>query len=196
MHRGTAIRLRELNALLASINNKHSVLSHINKSLAAWTAVELKVGKQYVWFIRTDRRETSKQPIRTRYLGHVTGYQPMRDKYYYFMSRVKMLSHLHGVGRNKSTYHSIESLNWDNLTNFLYRGKNRGPLNRGPTVFILFFIISGALLEFLILSPTVSILQPITHVVFSQHPTRSERLTAVVLQSDCVLCLFDHWFRH
>eukprot|EP00116_Pleurobrachia_bachei_P013410 sb/3473672/ len=25
--------------------------------------------------------ETSKQPIRTRYLGHVTGYQPIRDQY-------------------------------------------------------------------------------------------------------------------
>eukprot|EP00116_Pleurobrachia_bachei_P001577 sb/3461839/ len=26
--------------------------------------------------------ETSKQPIRTRYLGHVTGYQPIRDQYF------------------------------------------------------------------------------------------------------------------
>eukprot|EP00116_Pleurobrachia_bachei_P016983 sb/3477245/ len=25
--------------------------------------------------------EISKQPIRTRYLGHVTGYQPIRDQY-------------------------------------------------------------------------------------------------------------------
>eukprot|EP00116_Pleurobrachia_bachei_P019047 sb/3479309/ len=25
---------------------------------------------------------TSKQPIRTRYLGHVTGYQPVRDQYF------------------------------------------------------------------------------------------------------------------
>ena len=25
--------------------------------------------------------ESSKQPIRTRYLGHVTGYQPIRDQY-------------------------------------------------------------------------------------------------------------------
>eukprot|EP00116_Pleurobrachia_bachei_P014629 sb/3474891/ len=25
--------------------------------------------------------DTSKQPIRTRYLGHVTGYQPIRDQY-------------------------------------------------------------------------------------------------------------------
>eukprot|EP00116_Pleurobrachia_bachei_P012725 sb/3472987/ len=30
--------------------------------------------------------ETSKQPIRTRYLGHVTGYQPIRDKYFRFRS--------------------------------------------------------------------------------------------------------------
>eukprot|EP00116_Pleurobrachia_bachei_P012150 sb/3472412/ len=26
--------------------------------------------------------ETSKQPIRTHYLGHVTGYQPIRDQYF------------------------------------------------------------------------------------------------------------------
>eukprot|EP00116_Pleurobrachia_bachei_P017006 sb/3477268/ len=26
--------------------------------------------------------ETSKQPIRTRYLGHVTGYQQIRDQYF------------------------------------------------------------------------------------------------------------------
>eukprot|EP00116_Pleurobrachia_bachei_P011238 sb/3471500/ len=26
--------------------------------------------------------ETNKQPIRTRYLGHVTGYQPIRDQYF------------------------------------------------------------------------------------------------------------------
>eukprot|EP00116_Pleurobrachia_bachei_P016123 sb/3476385/ len=25
---------------------------------------------------------TSKQPIRTRYLGHLTGYQPIRDQYF------------------------------------------------------------------------------------------------------------------
>eukprot|EP00116_Pleurobrachia_bachei_P012760 sb/3473022/ len=27
-------------------------------------------------------RDTCKQPIRTRYLGHVTGYQPIRDQYF------------------------------------------------------------------------------------------------------------------
>eukprot|EP00116_Pleurobrachia_bachei_P015437 sb/3475699/ len=30
--------------------------------------------------------ETSKQPIRTRYLGHVTGYQPIRDQYFLIRS--------------------------------------------------------------------------------------------------------------
>eukprot|EP00116_Pleurobrachia_bachei_P011389 sb/3471651/ len=30
--------------------------------------------------------ETSKQPIRTRYLGHMTGYQPMRDQYFLIRS--------------------------------------------------------------------------------------------------------------
>eukprot|EP00116_Pleurobrachia_bachei_P014955 sb/3475217/ len=29
---------------------------------------------------------TSKQPIRTRYLGHVTGYQPIRDQYFLIRS--------------------------------------------------------------------------------------------------------------
>eukprot|EP00116_Pleurobrachia_bachei_P017697 sb/3477959/ len=30
--------------------------------------------------------ETSKQPIRARYLGHVTGYQPIRDQYFLIRS--------------------------------------------------------------------------------------------------------------
>eukprot|EP00116_Pleurobrachia_bachei_P018484 sb/3478746/ len=29
---------------------------------------------------------TSKQPIRTRYLGHVTGYHPIRDQYFLIQS--------------------------------------------------------------------------------------------------------------
>eukprot|EP00116_Pleurobrachia_bachei_P013937 sb/3474199/ len=31
--------------------------------------------------------ETSKQPIRTRYLGHVTGYQPIRVQYFLLSTR-------------------------------------------------------------------------------------------------------------
>eukprot|EP00116_Pleurobrachia_bachei_P016332 sb/3476594/ len=30
--------------------------------------------------------ETSKQPIRTRYLGHVAGYQPIREQYFLIWS--------------------------------------------------------------------------------------------------------------
>ena len=30
--------------------------------------------------------EFRKQPIRTRYLGHVTGYQPIRDQYFLIWS--------------------------------------------------------------------------------------------------------------
>ena len=30
--------------------------------------------------------DTSKQPIITRYLGHVTGYQPIRDQYFLIRS--------------------------------------------------------------------------------------------------------------
>eukprot|EP00116_Pleurobrachia_bachei_P012258 sb/3472520/ len=37
--------------------------------------------------------DTSKQPIRTRYLGHVTGYQPIRDQY--FLVRSVPASHYH-----------------------------------------------------------------------------------------------------
>eukprot|EP00116_Pleurobrachia_bachei_P015530 sb/3475792/ len=33
--------------------------------------------------------ETSKQPIRTRYLGHVTGYQPIRDQYFLGLTLIK-----------------------------------------------------------------------------------------------------------
>eukprot|EP00116_Pleurobrachia_bachei_P002959 sb/3463221/ len=36
-----------------------------------------KVGQEVI----KEPTETSKQPIRTRYLGHVTGYQPIRDQY-------------------------------------------------------------------------------------------------------------------
>ena len=35
-----------------------------------------------VYYAGTDR----KQPIRTRYLGHVTGYQPIRDQYFLIRS--------------------------------------------------------------------------------------------------------------
>eukprot|EP00116_Pleurobrachia_bachei_P015642 sb/3475904/ len=35
---------------------------------------------------RLEPTESSKQPIRTRYLGHVTGYQPIRDQYFLIRS--------------------------------------------------------------------------------------------------------------
>eukprot|EP00116_Pleurobrachia_bachei_P005557 sb/3465819/ len=38
--------------------------------------------------------ETSKQPIRTRYLGHVTGYQPIRDQYFLIRSIDSILIYL------------------------------------------------------------------------------------------------------
>ena len=40
--------------------------------------------------------ESSKQPIRARYLGHVTGYQPIRDQYFLVRS-VPSVYHKHGV---------------------------------------------------------------------------------------------------
>eukprot|EP00116_Pleurobrachia_bachei_P015765 sb/3476027/ len=39
---------------------------------------------QYIMY--QEPTETSKQPIRTRYLGHVTGYQPIRDQYFLIRS--------------------------------------------------------------------------------------------------------------
>eukprot|EP00116_Pleurobrachia_bachei_P005180 sb/3465442/ len=36
--------------------------------------------------INQELTETSKQPIKTRYLGHVTGYQPIRDEYFLIRS--------------------------------------------------------------------------------------------------------------
>eukprot|EP00116_Pleurobrachia_bachei_P012084 sb/3472346/ len=38
------------------------------------------------WRQEVEPTETSKQPIRTRYLGLVTGYQPIRDKYFLIRS--------------------------------------------------------------------------------------------------------------
>eukprot|EP00116_Pleurobrachia_bachei_P007687 sb/3467949/ len=35
--------------------------------------------------------QKSKQPIRTRYLGHVTGYQPIKDSYFLVRSALKLL---------------------------------------------------------------------------------------------------------
>eukprot|EP00116_Pleurobrachia_bachei_P018397 sb/3478659/ len=34
------------------------------------------------FFLLQEPTDTSKQPTRTRYLGHVTGYQPIRDQYF------------------------------------------------------------------------------------------------------------------
>ena len=50
--------------------------------------------------IRTPHLETtgfSKQPIRTRYLAHVTGYQPIRDQYFLIRSVPKIMSCLSNV---------------------------------------------------------------------------------------------------
>eukprot|EP00116_Pleurobrachia_bachei_P018537 sb/3478799/ len=35
---------------------------------------------------KSDMPRVVKQPIRTRYLGHVTGYQPIRDQYFLIRS--------------------------------------------------------------------------------------------------------------
>eukprot|EP00116_Pleurobrachia_bachei_P013513 sb/3473775/ len=40
----------------------------------------------YPTYYHIEPTETSKQPIRTCYLGHVTGYQPIRDQYFLIRS--------------------------------------------------------------------------------------------------------------
>eukprot|EP00116_Pleurobrachia_bachei_P007836 sb/3468098/ len=47
--------------------------------------------------------ETSKQPIKTRYLGHVTVYQPIRDQY--FLIRSVPTIHLSTIGRSRTRHH-------------------------------------------------------------------------------------------
>eukprot|EP00116_Pleurobrachia_bachei_P006355 sb/3466617/ len=39
-----------------------------------------------IFYREQEPTETSKQPIRTRYLGHVTGYQPIKDQYFLIRS--------------------------------------------------------------------------------------------------------------
>eukprot|EP00116_Pleurobrachia_bachei_P018147 sb/3478409/ len=49
--------------------------------------------------------ETSKQPIRTRYLGHVTSYQPIRDQY--FLTRSVPDTYIHQtLLRSRNIAHS------------------------------------------------------------------------------------------
>eukprot|EP00116_Pleurobrachia_bachei_P007337 sb/3467599/ len=47
---------------------------------------ELQIKEKTIWVTSAIPTDTSKQPIRTRYLGHVTGYQPIRDQYFLIRS--------------------------------------------------------------------------------------------------------------
>eukprot|EP00116_Pleurobrachia_bachei_P018321 sb/3478583/ len=57
--------------------------------------------------------QTSKQPIRSRYLGHVTGYQPIRDHYFLIRSvpggcwviNCYLRSGFHGLEESCHLYH-------------------------------------------------------------------------------------------
>eukprot|EP00116_Pleurobrachia_bachei_P004707 sb/3464969/ len=69
--------------------------------------------------------DTSKQPIRTRYLGHVTGYQPIRDQYFLirsvpvsFLISSYILSHkqTNGVTKAISDTCSYYCTSIDNMT--------------------------------------------------------------------------------
>eukprot|EP00116_Pleurobrachia_bachei_P010115 sb/3470377/ len=59
-------------------------------------------------FTHQEPTETSKQPIRTRYLGHVTGYQPIRDQY--FLIRSVPVTHSSHTDKVHSSSHIIVSL--------------------------------------------------------------------------------------
>ena len=47
--------------------------------------------------------ESSKQPIRAGHLGHVTGYQPIRDQYFMVRSVPGLCYHVNRVNRRVAT---------------------------------------------------------------------------------------------
>eukprot|EP00116_Pleurobrachia_bachei_P012483 sb/3472745/ len=76
--------------------------------------------------------ETSKQPIRTRYLGHVTGYQPIRDQYFLIRSTtlqciVLILHsiHTHDLPVHSFTYTLLVGI--EDTSHFSRAGTSRWP---------------------------------------------------------------------
>ena len=55
-------------------------------------------------------QDTSKQPIRTRYLGHVTGYQPIRDQYFQYLTTTTQ-----GRIDGTASYFNTEARPWDGV---------------------------------------------------------------------------------
>eukprot|EP00116_Pleurobrachia_bachei_P002930 sb/3463192/ len=81
----------------------HKIGNLLNAPGSSLTLAEMKVG-------------TSKQPIRTRYLGHVTGYQPISDQYFLIRStvfkqpiRTRYLGHVTGYQPISDQYFLIRS---------------------------------------------------------------------------------------
>eukprot|EP00116_Pleurobrachia_bachei_P013278 sb/3473540/ len=52
--------------------------------------------------------ETRKQPIKTRYLGHVTGYQPIRDQYLIARVIIRNARDCSGMYVTYTTYHGFK----------------------------------------------------------------------------------------
>eukprot|EP00116_Pleurobrachia_bachei_P002225 sb/3462487/ len=75
----------------------------------------------YMYVIQ-EPTETSKQPFRTRYLGHVTGYQPIRDQYFLIRSVPDHGRYSHAIGY----YSTSRSLQYA-VTKWLY---SRTPIYR------------------------------------------------------------------
>ena len=61
--------------------NKDPVFFMDNAIFPQTKAVVMTRAKNLGVRVRLETTDTNKQPIRTRYLGHVTGYQPIRDEY-------------------------------------------------------------------------------------------------------------------
>eukprot|EP00116_Pleurobrachia_bachei_P018154 sb/3478416/ len=55
--------------------------------------------------------DTSKQPNRTRYLGHVTGYQPIRDQYFLIWSVPVVYLTVDNANRPKQINNQSELVN-------------------------------------------------------------------------------------
>eukprot|EP00116_Pleurobrachia_bachei_P019045 sb/3479307/ len=61
-----------------------------------------------------DQKPTSKQPIRTCYLGHVTGYQPIRDQCSLIRSLIQSSRNLVPLDRYRTTNQNslLRSRDW------------------------------------------------------------------------------------
>ena len=85
------LRLTDLSARKKSCDNLCEIICHTAlHGLRGWFVFTCK----HDLVIVHEPTESSKQPIRTRYLGHVTGYQPIRDQYSLIRSVPGIIGHI------------------------------------------------------------------------------------------------------